>query len=70
LVRDGDRIVIDAELCIIDVLDAGGKPMSQAELAKRKLSWTPPALKAHNGTLFKYIRAVKNASEGCVTDEA
>jgi hypothetical protein len=28
-----------------------------------------PPFKATRGTLAKYIRAVKNASFGCVTDE-
>jgi dihydroxy-acid dehydratase len=28
-----------------------------------------PAFKASRGTLGKYIRLVKSASEGCVTDE-
>jgi len=42
----------------------------EAEIAKRKLDWKQPALKASNGVLFKYARQVKDASEGCVTDEA
>jgi len=28
-----------------------------------------PAYKAERGTLFKYIQCVRDASEGCVTDE-
>jgi len=28
-----------------------------------------PQFKASRGTLYKYIKNVKNASEGCVTDE-
>jgi dihydroxy-acid dehydratase len=28
-----------------------------------------PPYKATRGTLYKYIRLVKDASEGCVTDE-
>jgi dihydroxy-acid dehydratase len=63
LVQNGDRITIDAETNRIDVA------LSNAELAKRKASWTMPAYKASRGTLFKYIKAVKSASEGCVTDE-
>ena len=39
------------------------------ELARRRERWTPPPLKATRGTLYKYIKAVKSASEGCVTDE-
>ncbi len=42
----------------------------EAEIAKRKLDWKQPALKASKGVLFKYAKQVKDASEGCVTDEA
>jgi dihydroxy-acid dehydratase len=63
LVEDGDRIAIDAKQHVIDVeVDAD-------ELARRRARWSPPPLKASRGTLFKYIKNVKPASEGCVTDE-
>src|SRR5437762_6946166 len=61
-VRDGDRIVIDANGCQI-MMD-----VDDAELARRRQAWTPPALKATSGVLGKYVRLVKSASEGCVTD--
>jgi dihydroxy-acid dehydratase len=38
-------------------------------LAARKAQWRMPPYKATRGTLAKYIRLVKNASTGCVTDE-
>jgi dihydroxy-acid dehydratase len=63
LVKDGDPITIDAEQNRIDVA------LSAAELATRKSAWTAPPLKATRGTLYKYIKNVKSASEGCVTDE-
>jgi dihydroxy-acid dehydratase len=63
LVRDGDRIAIDARKNRIDV------DLSDAELASRKRAWKAPPLKATRGTLYKYIKNVKPASEGCVTDE-
>ena len=63
LVRDGDLIAIDAEKRSIDV------EIDEAEMAERRAAWTAPALKATRGTLFKYIKNVKSASEGCVTDE-
>jgi len=63
LLRDGDRIVIDAERNQIDV-EIGADEM----LARRKAFVAPP-LKATKGTLFKYIKTVTSASEGCVTDE-
>lgn len=63
LVRDGDVITIDARQRSIDV------GVDQAELSKRRASWKAPPLKAQRGTLYKYIKNVKTASEGCVTDE-
>ncbi len=63
LLRDGDRISIDAEANRIDV------DLSDEELEKRREEWTPPPFKFHRGTLYKYIKNVKTASEGCVTDE-
>jgi len=38
-------------------------------LAARRRQWTAPPYKATRGTLFKYIKNVRSASEGCVTDE-
>ncbi len=35
----------------------------------RRKAWSAPPNKATRGTLFKYIKNVKSASEGCVTDE-
>jgi len=63
LVRDGDRISIDAVANTISVA------VSDAELAKRRTEWTMPAYKVAQGVLYKYIKTVKTASEGCVTDE-
>lgn len=39
-------------------------------IAKRRAAWKRPSLKAEKGILFKYAQCVKDASEGCVTDEA
>jgi len=63
LVRNGDHITIDAEKNLIDV------EVSDAELERRRAQWKRPPFKAERGTLAKYIRLVKSASEGCVTDE-
>jgi dihydroxy-acid dehydratase len=63
LVRTGDKITIDAEKNVLTV------DLSPNELAARREAWIMPAYKSHRGTLAKYIRLVKNASEGCVTDE-
>jgi len=63
LVRDGDRITIDARGNAITV------DLTDAELAERLAAWVMPPYKATHGTLYKYIKCVKSASEGCVTDE-
>ena len=63
LIRDGDVIAMDAGRNELSVA------VSDAEMAKRKAAWQTPPYKATRGTLYKYIRSVKNASEGCVTDE-
>ena len=44
-------------------------PENLAEFEKRRKPWKAPAFKATRGTLYKYIKNVKSASEGCVTDE-
>ncbi|KAF9199084.1 hypothetical protein BGZ49_010853 [Haplosporangium sp. Z 27] len=63
LVKNGDIISIDAENRTMNV------KVSDSELQARRAAWTAPPYKATRGTLFKYIKNVKNASEGCVTDE-
>ncbi len=63
LVQDGDRIAIDAVARTIEL------HVDPAELERRRAAWKAPALKARRGTLYKYIKSVKSASEGCVTDE-
>ena len=63
LVQDGDRITIDAEANMITI------DLSDDELARRSKAWKAPPYKATRGTLYKYIKNVKSASEGCVTDE-
>ncbi len=63
LLRNGDVITIDAANHSLSV------DLGDPELAARKAAWTAPPYKATKGTLYKYIKAVKSASEGCVTDE-
>ena len=62
LVRDGDHIIIDASTCALRV------ELSDQELAARRTAWKAPAPKATSGVLAKYVRLVRSASEGCVTD--
>ncbi|MFT4552212.1 MAG: dihydroxy-acid dehydratase [Chlamydiales bacterium] len=63
LLQDGDRIVIDAEKNTLDV------NLSEGEFEERRRNWKAPAYKVSRGALFKYIKNVKSASVGCVTDE-
>lgn len=63
LVQDDDVIELDA------IKNSITLKIDEEELGRRKAAWKQPALKAAKGLLFKYARQVKNASEGCVTDE-
>ena len=62
LVQEGDTITIDAETNSLTV------EISDEELARRKAGWTAPPYKVTKGALYKYIKTVSPASEGCVTD--
>ena len=63
LVNNGDIVTIDDESGEINVA------LSDAEMEERKSAWVQPPFKAVRGTLWKYIKTVKPASQGCVTDE-
>jgi dihydroxy-acid dehydratase len=62
VVRDDDTITIDAERNEISV-DIG-----DAELKNRLDAWSPPPSRVTGGILYKYMKTVSSASEGCVTD--
>ncbi|MCA9936938.1 MAG: dihydroxy-acid dehydratase, partial [Anaerolineales bacterium] len=62
LLQTGDIITIDIQKRSIDMV------LSDAELAQRRDAWAMPPYKATRGTLYKYIKNVQSASEGCVTD--
>ena len=63
LAENGDMITIDAVANTLSI------EVGVEVLAERRRRWTAPAYKANRGTLFKYIKSVKSASVGCVTDE-
>lgn len=63
LLKDGDIIAIDAEKNAINA------EISDEEFANRRKSWQAPPYRATRGTLYKFIKNVKSASLGCVTDE-
>jgi dihydroxy-acid dehydratase len=63
LVENNDIIEIDA------VKNSIVLKVTEEVIAERRKRWTQPAPKATRGVLFKYAQVVKDASQGCVTDE-
>ena len=63
LLENGDTITIDAEENTLKV------ELSDEVLAERRSKWVQPEYKAKSGILYKYIKSVASASNGCVTDE-
>ncbi len=63
LIENGDVITVDADKNQIFA------HLDEAMIAQRRAHWQAPPLKVTRGTLYKYIKNVKTASEGCVTDE-
>lgn len=59
VVRDGDKIVIDAESRELNL-----EGVSQEELDRRLKEFKAPPLKYQKGTLYKYARDVQDASHG------
>ena len=70
---DGGLIALVEDDDVIEI-DVASKKMTlkvSEELIKiRRNSWNQPTLKETKGVLFKYAKCVKDASQGCVTDEA
>ena len=64
LVKNGDTITLDAVNNTINL------DVSDTELATRRAAFIAPKLKVTRGVLYKYAQLVKDASEGCVTDES
>ena len=62
VLRNGDVVTIDAENNTMDA------DLTEAEIASRFKGWKAPPYKVTQGTLYKYIKTVSTASEGCVTD--
>ncbi|MFM1817007.1 MAG: Dihydroxy-acid dehydratase [Pseudomonadota bacterium] len=61
LIQDGDIIAIDAEKGLLDL------DVSEATLAERRKSWSPPANPYQTGALRKYADQVGPAVTGAVT---
>jgi dihydroxy-acid dehydratase len=64
LVRDGDRVAIDATRRTL-TLDVASE-----ELERRRAAWTPPRPYTSRGVLAKYAQLVSSASLGAVTDRS
>jgi dihydroxy-acid dehydratase len=62
LLQDGDRIIIDAANNLLHV------ELSDEELHSRQKQWKKPEPRVKSGILYKYLKNVSSASEGCVTD--
>ena len=63
LLKNGDKIVIDAEKREISV------KLTVRELKERKKNWKAPKPRYKRGVLAKYAKTVTSASEGAVTDK-
>jgi dihydroxy-acid dehydratase len=64
LIQEGDRVTIDAERLLLQL------EVDEAELARRRAAWKPPAPRYTSGVLAKYARLVGSAALGAVTDGA
>ena len=62
LVNEGDSITMDAERRLLQL------NVPDAEIARRRAAWQPPAPRYTSGVLAKYARLVSSASKGAVTD--
>jgi len=62
-VKEGDSITIDAHQLLLQV------NISDAELAKRKEGWTPPAPRYTRGVQAKFAFNASSASKGAVLDD-
>jgi dihydroxy-acid dehydratase len=62
LIEDGDSITIDAHKLLLEL------NVSDAQLAKRRARWKPPAPRYTRGVLAKYMKLVSTASLGAITD--
>ena len=62
LVREGDKIIIDASTHRLDL------NVTPQELAVRRAQWKPPDPRYRSGVLAKYVKLVSSSSTGAITD--
>mmetsp|Transcript_10145 Transcript_10145/g.22797 ORF Transcript_10145/g.22797 Transcript_10145/m.22797 type:complete len:569 (+) Transcript_10145:67-1773(+) len=63
LLKNGDMITADATKMRLDV------DLPEGEMEKRRAAWKAPPPPVSSGYLYKYVKCVGSASEGCVTDK-
>ena len=62
LVQEGDSITIDAHRLLLQL------NVDEAEIARRRSAWKPPAPRYTRGVLAKFARNAASASQGAVLD--
>ena len=62
-VHEGDSITIDAHQLLLQL------NVSDAELARRRVGWTPPAPRYTRGVQAKFAFNASSASKGAVLDD-
>jgi dihydroxy-acid dehydratase len=62
LIQEGDSITVDAYQLLLQL------NVDDAEIARRRAAWTPPAPRYTRGVLAKFARLASSASKGAVTD--
>ena len=63
LVQEGDSITVDANQLVLQL------NVDEAELERRRASWSSPPPRYRTGILGKYARLVSSSSRGAVTDQ-
>jgi dihydroxy-acid dehydratase len=62
LVHEGDSITIDAHQLLLQL------HVDEAEIARRRAAWQPPAPRYTRGVMAKFFRNAASASRGAVLD--
>jgi dihydroxy-acid dehydratase len=62
MIHEGDSITVDAHQLLLQL------NIDEAELARRRAAWQPPAPRYSRGVLAKFAKLASSASKGAVTD--
>jgi len=63
LIQEGDAVTIDAHQLLLQL------NVDEAEIARRRAAWRPPAPRYRKGVLAKFAKLASTASRGAITDE-